>query len=865
MRPPSPLHRVLESVRAKARQPRQAAVRPQLGPSAALSTTMTSKPDAGASRDDKGRRKQIMVVCSEGMRQRFLRGMITRDLVLRGLGFEDAYAIARAVRDELSGREEVSTSEIRDLVTARLEKTFGAELPERITSAGRPISEIRVVYEGQEQPFSRGLLARSVYAAGIDLDRAYGLLTELEGELRAEGVKLLDAGEIARRVGDLLERREGSAAARRYRTVRRIGRLPRPLVLYIGGASGTGKSTLALELAPLLRIYRINATDTIRQVMRMVFTASILPAIHSSSFEVAPLSEAKPGDLAALTPGDPGFASRVIAGFEEQAVRVTVGIRAVVERAIAENLSILVEGVHVHPGLLPFADLEGSAYQVPLVIATLSEESHRSRFLARTRTGGRRAERYLENFPAIRTIHDHILQEAERRDVPLLDNPAGDPPVVPTLRLITGLLEHTTPSLGLADWQEVRPSAPTLLLIIDGLADRPIRALGGRTPLQAAATPTLDRLASQGQCGLADPVSPGVVADTAAGSLALFGQSPLALKRGPTEALGANFVLYPGDVALRGNFATLGESGQVIDRRAGRIREGADELAAAIDRLPLPGGLAREVEVQVRPATEHRLGIVLRGRWLSSAIQGSDPGEGALPSPALIPRPDDPEDVRAAYTANVLALFERDARRVLADHPVNRKRIAQGLPPANAILTRGAGRIHRLLPLEEAGVPLRVCCISGDRTVLGLARWAGARTITSPEMTANLDTDLEHKFDAALEELQRSDLVILHIKGADIAAHDQRPDLKASFLERVDESLAGLLERAEGPLRIAVASDHATLSESGQHAADPLPVLIWGEGVEADEVQAFDEQSAGGGRLQRFPLQLLLSQLYKLS
>ncbi len=826
---------------------------------------MTGKHEAPSTSDDKGRRRQLMVVCTGGLRQRFLRGMITRDLVLRGLGFEDAYAVARAIRDELSDREEVTTDEIQDLISARLEMMFGSDIPDRLTFPGRPLSEIRVVYEGQEQPFSRGLLARSVYAAGIDLDRAYGLLTELEAELRQEGVDRLASGEIARRVADLLERKEGPEAARRYRTVRRIGRLAKPLIIYIGGASGTGKSTLALELAPLLRIYRINATDTIRQVMRMVFTPSILPAIHTSSFEVAHLPEPASGPPGPTRPGDPDFGSRVIQSYEEQTIRVIVGIRAVVERAIAENLSLIVEGVHVHPGLVPFADLQGSAHQVALVLATLHEEDHRARFLARSRAGGRKAERYLESFGAIREIHDHILQEAERREVPLLDNPAGESPVGPTLGLITSMLEHTTPSLGLGEWPDLAPSAATLLLIVDGLADRPIRALGGRTPLQAADTPTLDRLAKDGQCGLADPIAPGVVADTAAGCLALFGQSPMSLKRGPTEALGASLPMSPGDVALRGNFATLGENGQIIDRRAGRIREGAAELAAAIDHLALPGGLSREVEVRVRAGTEHRLGVVLRGTTLSPAIQGSDPGEGALPSPPLVPRPDDPDDALAVYTANVLAVFEQEARRVLANHKINRKRKKDGLPQANAVLTRGAGRIHSLLPLEEAGVPLRVCCISGDQTVLGLARWSGARTRTTPEMTANLDTDLRQKFDIAREELERSDLVLLHVKGADIAAHDQRPDLKASFIEQIDKNLNRMLKRVTGPVRIAVASDHATLSESGQHAADPLPVLIWGEGVEADEIETFDEQSAGGGKLERFPLQLLLSRLYRLS
>ena len=826
---------------------------------------MARKPDVRPRGDDEERYGQLMVVSSAGGRRRFLRGMITHDLVQRGLDFDDAYAVARAIRDQLADREEVSTTELRDLVTADLEKRFGSDLPATLLAPARPISEIRVVYEGQEQPFSRGVLARSVHAAGLDLDRAYNLLGELEAKLRAEGVKRLPAAEIARRVGDLLERHEGKRAARRYRTMRRIRRLHRPLVLYIGGASGTGKSTLALELAPLLRIYRINATDTIRQVMRMVFTPSILPDLHSSSFEVAPPFGSADTEPGALSPGEPDYRQRLVASFEQQALRVAVGIRAVVERAIAENLSIVVEGVHVHPALMPFADLEGSAFQVPLILATLDEEAHRTRFLGRGRTSRRKAERYLESFSSIRLIHDHILQLVEQHELPLLDTSHGEPPVLPTLKLVAGVLERSLPGLGQADQEEHRPSAPTLLLAIDGLADRAVRALGGRTPLQAAATPTLDRLAAEGQCGLADPVGPGVVPDTAAGTLALFGQSPLALKRGPAEALGAGIALRPADVVLRANFATLGDDGRILDRRAGRIREGTDELVEALDRLELPSGLSREVVVEVRGSTEHRLTVVLRGDELSSAIRGSDPGEGAPAGPPLTPSPEDPDNQRAVFTASALTIFEQAARRVLTGHRVNRRRGKEGLPVANALLTRGAGRIHQLLPLEEAGLPLRLACISGDRTVLGLAGWLGAETITRPGMTANLDTDLEKKFSAAIEALRHSDLVILHLKGADIAAHDQRPDLKVEFLERVDAQLGKLLEEAQAPLRVAVASDHATLSESGQHAADPLPVLIWGDGVEADEVKSYDEQAAGSGSLQRFPLQLLLGRLYKLS
>ncbi len=820
---------------------------------------MTDTPSPGSRTAGKGRRKTLLVVSSDGRRRRFLRGMVTHDLVLRGLGFEPAYAMAQTVREILAGREEVTTAELRELIREELTRLFGGDVPTQLLEPVKRASDLQVLVEGQAQPFSHGLLARSIQAAGVTLDRAYSLVTELQSELRAIGTTSLTSGELARRVGDLLERAESPGTALRYRTIRRIHRLPRPLVIYLAGASGTGKSTLALELAPLLRIYRLNATDTIRQVMRMVFTPSILPALHSSSFEAVPVHTVD--ELAEESDSE----LRLTDSYEEQARRVCVGVRAVVERAISENMSIVVEGVHLLPGLVPFPDLEGAAHQIPLVLGTLDEEAHRARFIARSRAGRRHADRYLENFTSIRSIQEFVLQQAELRGWPLLDTSDGEPPVVETLRVVTGWLEKSVPDIDHEAWSSQEPSASTLLLIIDGLPDRPIRALGNRTPMQAADTPTFDRLAREGRSGLADPVAPGVVADTAAGTLAILGQTPLALKRGPVEALGAEIPLSPGDVALRANLATLDDAGQVIDRRAGRIRDGAEELANAIDRLSLPGDLAGTIDVRVKAGTEHRLAVVLRGKGLSSAIQGSDPGESAIPGPPLTPSPDDPENEAAVLTAGALALFEQEARQVLADHSVNRQRRKQGLPEANAILTRGAGRIHRLVPLEEFGLPLRISCISGDRTILGLTRWLGSRIVTDAKMTANLDTDLHLKFAAAERSLAKDDLVVLHLKGADIAAHDQRPDLKVEYLERIDRELGDLLQRLEPSVRVAIASDHATLSESGQHAADPLPVLVWGEGWDPDDVESFDEQACAAGALQRFPLQMLLGRLFKLN
>ena len=783
-----------------------------------------------------------------GARRPFLRGMVTHELVLRGLPFEDAYAVARAVRAAAAPRGEIDTGELAALVEEQLARMVPPERRARMRAGQRPAPEVTVVYHGEPQPFSRGLLARNLFAAGLDLDRAYEIVGTLQEELRAQRVARLSSDDLGRQVADLLERLEGAQVARRYRLLRSVRRLPRPLVLYLGGASGTGKSTVALDLAPMLRIYRINATDTIRQVMRMVFSPAVLPSLHRSSFE-----------LDTEVAGAP-TRRRVREAYLEQAVRVLVGVRAVVERSVAENVNVVVEGVHLVPPLVPFADLEGAAYQVMLLLTTLDEETHRSRFLLRDRIVGRRGGRHLQYFDNIRQIQELLLERAEAHDVPLLETREREASLQTALRLVASLLQKRLPHLA-EEGGRPQPPPPTLLLFIDGLADRPVRALGGRTPLAAAATPHLDRLAREGRSGLADPVAPGVAPDTASGSLAIFGQPPRALERGPVEAIGAGLELQPDDVALRGNLATLDDAGRIVDRRAGRIREGAAELIAALDRLPLPGGSVDRVTVRVKPGTEHRFAIVLSGRGLSAAVAGSDPGDGAPPGPPLTPRPLDPGLAAATKTARVLALFEQEARRVLADHPVNAERRQRGLPVANAVLTRGAGHIHRLLSPEHDGAPLRVACVAGDRTVLGIAAALGCDTVASPAMTANLDTDLDAKFRAAADALADHDLVVLHVKGADIASHDRRPDLKVEFLERLDRHLGELLGAHPGPLRVAVAADHATLSEAGHHAADPVPVMMSGPGIEPDGVEQLSEAAAAGGGAGRFPLQLLLARL----
>jgi 2,3-bisphosphoglycerate-independent phosphoglycerate mutase len=223
-----------------------------------------------------------------------------------------------------------------------------------------------------------------------------------------------------------------------------------------------------------------------------------------------------------------------------------------------------------------------------------------------------------------------------------------------------------------------------VLLILDGLGDLPVSVLNGQTPLEAANTPVLDRLAGSGRYGLVDPIRPGEIPNTHSGCGALLGALPAQLshlKRGPVEAAGAGLTLQPGEIAVRANFATV-ENQQddlmVVDRRAGRISEDTAELAAFLKAVDLGDG----VTARLQPTDQHRCVLVLSGSGLDPRISDTDPGDGAIP--ALL-RQCLPLDADAALTAEKINQFIATAHRRLASHPVNQERIKAGKLPANGV------------------------------------------------------------------------------------------------------------------------------------------------------------------------------------
>ena len=235
-----------------------------------------------------------------------------------------------------------------------------------------------------------------------------------------------------------------------------------------------------------------------------------------------------------------------------------------------------------------------------------------------------------------------------------------------------------------------------ILAVADGVGDRPCEILGGKTPLEYASTPNLDKLASVGTTGIMDVLGAGIPVGTDLGHMILFGYGLEDYPgRGPIEAFGREIELQAGDVAFRSNFATVNDDLCVVDRRAGRIRENTNQLAQALNGIEIDG-----IKVIFKEATEHRAVLILRGPGLSANITDTDPKiAGDDVSYKKCQSKDGKPD--SIFTAEILNKFLLKANEILSDHPINKQRVSQGLLPANFILTRGAGIMPDLEKISD--------------------------------------------------------------------------------------------------------------------------------------------------------------------
>jgi 2,3-bisphosphoglycerate-independent phosphoglycerate mutase len=380
-----------------------------------------------------------------------------------------------------------------------------------------------------------------------------------------------------------------------------------------------------------------------------------------------------------------------------------------------------------------------------------------------------------------------------------------------------------------------------VMIVCDGMSDRPVRELDRKTPLQAARKPAMDAVARHGMNGVMDVIAPGVIPGSDTAHLALFGYDPYKAYsgRGPIEAAGAGLEVRKGDVAFRCNFATVDASMRVTDRRAGRIKSGTDELARALSGLQVG-----DVQVLFKEGSEHRGVLLLRGPGLDARVTDADPHrEGdLLESKGLVPE--------AEKTAKVLNEFVRMSHDVLDSSPVNARRRKQGLPPANIVLPRGAGSLEELEPMPSM-YGIKCAAVAGVTLVKGICRLVGMDVLDVPGATGGLDTDYRAKGDAALKALDSHDFVFMNVKACDIAGHDGDFMLKVQVIESIDAMLATMLKDLHEDVVVVLTADHSTPVAVREHSADPVPVAISGGGARIDHVKEFDEMSVASGALGR--------------
>jgi len=315
--------------------------------------------------------------------------------------------------------------------------------------------DIPLIDEGEQAPFSKGLMAQTLMSTGLAPEDAYNVAAAVDRRLRRRGPAALTLADLQEIAWDRLGRAKGDVLIVRFRQWQKLRRLETPLIVLIGGATGVGKSTLATQLAHRLGITRLIGTDMVRQTMRAFFAVELMPAIHTSSFDAATTVRVpvpRETDLSKM-------------GFIEQTKAVSVGVEALVRRGIDEAQRMVVEGVHLVPGFLDRSHW-GGAIVLEFVLAVADKERHRANFTVREwETGGiRPLRRYVEHFAEIRRIQRYIVGQAHSLGVPVVDGPSLDDSLSEILGVILRRVEEEVGDGGSAagvDPPAAGPPSPT--------------------------------------------------------------------------------------------------------------------------------------------------------------------------------------------------------------------------------------------------------------------------------------------------------------------------------------------------------------------------------------------------------------------
>jgi 2,3-bisphosphoglycerate-independent phosphoglycerate mutase len=370
------------------------------------------------------------------------------------------------------------------------------------------------------------------------------------------------------------------------------------------------------------------------------------------------------------------------------------------------------------------------------------------------------------------------------------------------------------------------------VLIIDGAAGLPIPERGGKTCLELAATPNLDKVAAAGYSGLVRTVPEGMEPSSACACMSVLGYDPVKYYKGRAsiEATSMGIAVGPDEVVFRCNLVNI-EDGKMRDYSAGHIDSSAS--AEIIDTLNKELG---GEDIEFFPGVGYR--HILRVNGHPEIIQGT------FTPPHDIPGKSVKEYLPKGPGSEVLSDLMKEAKTTLEKHPVNVKRISQGLLPATDIwLFWGSGRLPPVPSFKEA-YGLSAAMTSGVDLLRGLAKITGMGILDIKGVTDGADNDNVAQINGVLKALKKYDMVVVHIEAADEAGHGGFIEEKVKAIEKIDGEVVSRLLRYKGDLRILIMPDHPTPITVRTHTPDPVPFLIWGKGVKANGAKRFTETEA---------------------
>jgi len=359
----------------------------------------------------------------EDTRVPFLRGILIRSLQNAGQPFNDAYELATEIRNDLDDNPLITTDELRQRVIDLLKTRSGQDVINRYGKQKKPFGIQVEQRDGQVTPFSRIEYQHCLENIGLTSEEAMEVVTTVHKHLVDRRIEEM----TSRHLGELTYRylrqsnKLGAAVAHRWLVWRDFIRSGKPLIFLLGGTAGCGKSTTATMLASRLDIVRTQSTDMLREVMRIMMPEQLIPVLHTSSFTA----------WTAL-PGQPKVVQEVsdtllINGYRSQADLLAVAIEAVIQRALREQVSLILEGVHIHPEFMEKLKKNNEAIVIPIMLGVLKRKQLQRRIHGRgTAAPQRRGDRYLKHFDEIWRLQSHLLSEADHANIPIVANSNRD-------------------------------------------------------------------------------------------------------------------------------------------------------------------------------------------------------------------------------------------------------------------------------------------------------------------------------------------------------------------------------------------------------------------------------------------------------